>query len=426
MITNRILIVLIFLAGLFSSCSRVSVSPSANPSGSSVKFYGDHFGNFLSTFNPTIDGGYVFGGYTISSPSSEQQGFIQKCDNKGNVEWYQTYGGPKQDLFWAVHPTSDGGYIAAGATTSYGLGVAQNNQSAYLIKTDGSGNITWQKTYGGPSNNIFYEVSEAPDKSLIAVGSQAGQYYVVKTNPNGDTLWTRTLFKGYVRSFATSVAYDTAGNIAIAGFENRSVDSFEGNPTYSLLTPNGKFLIKYINYNNFGNIYKGYGGALYHSYNINNNAIVPTVINLSNPLFCEKIISRPDGFIYVLNQQGFQSLLLFKIDFNGKLSWSNIYFAKGAVYFNDATNTPDGGLLISGGSYDFIQSDHFKYLWLLNTDANGKKTNESYIPFQENCWAVGAILNGNKIAIAANLTTTSNIHANFFGFLTTDQNGNIK
>src|ERR1017187_6551491 len=200
-----------------TSCIKLKVSPSENQSSSTVKFYGDQYGNFLSTFVPTPDGGYVFGGYTINSNGLEQQGFIQKCNQKGGLEWYQTYGGPKLDLFWVVRPTTDGGYIAAGATTSYGSGanLNYNLQNAYLVKTDSRGNVLWQKTFGGNNGDLFYDVNETSDKGFVAVGSAGGQFYMVKTNQNGDSLWTRSLFKGYSRSYGASVAIGPNGNIAV-------------------------------------------------------------------------------------------------------------------------------------------------------------------------------------------------------------------
>ena len=249
---------------------------------------------------------------------------------------------------------------------------------------------------------------------------------MVKTNQNGDSLWTRSLFKGYSRSYGASVAIGPNGNIAVAGFEENK-DTFGGYPTYSYLTPNGVILYHHIVYHDIGTVFNGFGGALFNSYIINNTSFTPFSLNLANPLVCEKIVSKPDGFTYVINLQGLKSIIVFKIDFNGNLIWIKQYLGKkGEVYISDATNNLNGGVLISGGTFDYNPADPYYYSWLLNTDANGNKLTESFIPLIENSWAAGAIATGNSIAVGLNLTTPSNTHANYFGFLLTDKDGKIR
>ena len=405
---------------LLSACTKVPSPGNSQASTSGIKFYGNQYGNYLSTFGPTSDGGYLFGGYTVNSDSQGQQGFIQKADKNGSLLWYKTYGGTKQDLFWVVRPTSDGGYIAAGTTTSFGNGASLNNnlQDAYIVKTDANGNQQWQKTYGGPSADLFYDVEEAPDHGFVAVGSKAGQFYVVKMDQNGDSLWTRQLFKGYIRSFGASVAFGPNGEVAIAGYEQNKDTQLLGYPSYSYLTPGGTFLIHYMEYN--VNVL----GYLYNTSGINNSSYIQSFINLSNPICCEKIISRPDGFIFVANDQGFKAIQVFKIDLHGNQLWAKLFTGiGGAVFFNDATNGPDGNLLISGGTYQLNSTKSDYYGWLLNIDGNGNKLMESFLPVPENAWNAGAVFSGAGIGVGINLTTPTNTHANYFGFIRTDKNG---
>jgi len=419
---------LFFLAVSFCSCSKVQVSPQNNTSTSAIKLYGYQYGNFLSSFQATPDGGYVFGGYTINSDSDGQQGFIQKCDHNGIVKWYKLFGGPKQDLFWMVRPTSDGGYIAAGATTSFGFGAELNNnlQDAYLVRTDGNGNLLWQKTYGSKSTDIFYDVAEAPDHGFVAVGSEGGQFFMVKTDQNGDSLWTRTLFKGYIRSFGASIAFGPNGEIAVASYEQNKDTALLAFCAFSYLTPDGTFLLHHVQYNNL-QYNANVETYLYNSSTLNNSSTIQATINLSNTLCCEKIISRPNGFIIVENSNGFKAVDISKIDFQGNIIWANLYSGiGGAVYFNDATNGPNGGLLISGGTFQLNSSNSSYYNWLLSIDANGNKLMESFLPIPENAWAAGAVFSGTDIAEGINLTTPLNTHANYFGFLLTDKNGNPK
>jgi len=67
-------------------------------------------------------------------------------------EWANTYGGSEED--WAsIQQTSDGGYIVAGWTLSFGAGY-----DAWVLKLDSSGNVQWQKTYGGTDHDYAYSI----------------------------------------------------------------------------------------------------------------------------------------------------------------------------------------------------------------------------------------------------------------------------
>src|SRR5260221_986465 len=59
--------------------------------------------------------------------------------------WAKSYGGTGDDQAYAVAATSDGGYVVAGTTQSFGT----LTYDAWVLKLDGSGHVNWQKTYGG-------------------------------------------------------------------------------------------------------------------------------------------------------------------------------------------------------------------------------------------------------------------------------------
>ena len=98
------------------------------------------------TIQQTADGGYV-----ISSTSSADA-WVLKLNANGNVVWQKTYGGPSYDQGNSIRQTADGGYIVAGTTASFGAG----GYDVWLLRLDGSGGITWQKTYGGVSGDYTY------------------------------------------------------------------------------------------------------------------------------------------------------------------------------------------------------------------------------------------------------------------------------
>jgi hypothetical protein len=110
-----------------------------------------------------------------------------------DTSWTKCYGGTGDDVAYSVQQTSDGGYIIVGSTESYGAGAAD----VWLLKTDENGDILWTKTYGGSNTDIANEVLQTADGGFILVGttssfSNGTQVYVIKTNENGDSTWTKT------------------------------------------------------------------------------------------------------------------------------------------------------------------------------------------------------------------------------------------
>lgn len=93
--------------------------------------------------------------------------------------WSQTYGGPNNDLAEAMIQTSDGGYALAGYTWSFS---DDNSALCWLIKVDSSGNMEWNKTYGGQ------ETSSPSADSMAMIQTSDGGYalscFIAKTLGN--------------------------------------------------------------------------------------------------------------------------------------------------------------------------------------------------------------------------------------------------
>jgi hypothetical protein len=102
-----------------------------------AKTYGGINWDFAQSVQQTSDGGYIMAGYTYSFGAGGSDIFLIKTDASGNVQWAKTYGGTNNERAYSVRQTSDGGYIVAGWTFSFGAG----NGDLFLIKTDANGNI---------------------------------------------------------------------------------------------------------------------------------------------------------------------------------------------------------------------------------------------------------------------------------------------
>ena len=120
----------------------------------------------IGSFAPTGDGGFIAAGWTASFGAGGSDAWVIKLDAIGNVTWERAYGGTNYDAARSIRPTGDGGYIVAGTTNSYGAG----NSDAWLLKLDAVGNIIWQRTYGGTSNDYAYSVILGPGGGYIVAG----------------------------------------------------------------------------------------------------------------------------------------------------------------------------------------------------------------------------------------------------------------
>jgi hypothetical protein len=114
----------------------------------------------------------------------------------GTVTWIRTYGGPRSDVGHSVQQTADGGYIVGGTRHDT---VGPDWSSVYLVRTDENGDTLWTKTIGGAYSTEGNCVRQTSDGGLIVAGTTISvpggnpAIYLVKTDANGNEAWSRTL-----------------------------------------------------------------------------------------------------------------------------------------------------------------------------------------------------------------------------------------
>jgi hypothetical protein len=145
----------------------------------------------------TADGGFVLSG-TVQARTYpfENLFFLLKLDARGNIVWQKGYGGVNGTYGHTSEQggaaaTSDGGYVLAGQSN-----VFQQAVNGWILRTDGSGNIVWQKSYSGltsDAGNVFNGIIQTSDGGFAATGDSwtpdltygGPGLWLVKIDPNG-------------------------------------------------------------------------------------------------------------------------------------------------------------------------------------------------------------------------------------------------
>jgi len=314
-----------------------------------TKTYGGSERDEARSVQQTSDGSYIVTGYTKSFGSGKADVWLIKTDPDGDTLWTKTYGGPEWDEARSVQQTSDGGYIVTGWTCSFGAGEAD----VWLLKTDADGDTLWTRTYGDTGYDAGYSVQQTPDEGYIIVGFTASvgpgeiqHVYVIKTDADGDTLWTSIYSGGAGTTRGSSVKQTSDGCYIIAGDTYIFSEVVSSSEVYLIKTDaNGDSLWT-----------RTYGGDHGSDYGIS---------------VCE----TSDGS-YIITGTSYYSgrwyeVLLLKTDADGDSLWARTY---GQDHRHDhgrsVCETSDGGYIIAGAKQTDVLS-HYN-IYLMKTDENGE------------------------------------------------------
>jgi hypothetical protein len=193
-----------------------------------TRTYGGSDLDYAESVVQTLDGGYVLAGCTRLFSGAFFEMYLVKTDSMGNTSWSETYAGADDRKAYSVQQTRDGGYIIAGYNPFYG-GIEYD---IYLLKTNNQGDTLWSRIYGGSDIDRAFAVQQTIDGGYIIAGSTTSfgagyeDVYIVKTDSLGDTLWTHT-YGGTDGERANSIQQTANGSYIVAGITS-SYGSGEG------------------------------------------------------------------------------------------------------------------------------------------------------------------------------------------------------
>jgi hypothetical protein len=187
--------------------------------------YGGVFYDSVFSIQQTQDGGYIALGETYSFGAGDYDILVMKLDSAGAVTWQKAYGGSSRESAHSIGQTTDGGYILAGGTHSFGTG----ERDAWILKLDSAGAVTWQKTYGGSSSEFAYSIQQTSDGGYILAGGTnsfgAGTWaiWVLKLDAIGSVDWQKIYNGTAGQKWANSIQQTEDKGFIIGGVNEPSV-----------------------------------------------------------------------------------------------------------------------------------------------------------------------------------------------------------
>lgn len=189
--------------------------------------YVDHGFDVLENANNEIIMAGTLGGFYNPTSTDflnrDADIFVIKTDGNGNEIWSKTYGGESHDWAKSIIESPEGGYFICGSSQSEGAG----SFDLFLMKIDEDGNQIWMKTYGGDDWEYGESVQWSTDQHLYLLGTSAsfsGNYkpdhFLVKTNLNGDIIWSETFGGPYSDYSSGLVATPDSGCVFTGWTDN--------------------------------------------------------------------------------------------------------------------------------------------------------------------------------------------------------------
>jgi hypothetical protein len=335
-------------------CSFLVVSAVASSGWSQT--YGGTEDELALSVIATSDGGYALTGWVRYSGAGGSDFWLVKTDSNGAMEWNRTYGGAKSDEAHSLVETADGGYAIAGFTSG------AEYRNFWLVKTDANGIMEWNRAYNETNDDGAFSLVATADGGYalagwtVALGPEAYDFWLVKTDALGNMEWNRTYGEGTV----TSLIATSDGGYALAGAANSS----DGSSTDFYLAKTGSF----------GNMEwnKTYGGtgddmALSLVATSDGGYALAGASDYVSAIFAyhgDSWLVKTDTLeVIAASSSPGSKFWLVKTDAAGNMQWNKTYSVTGFDIAVSLAATSDGGYALCG-STSMVKTDEFgNLLW---------------------------------------------------------------
>lgn len=360
----------------------------------------------------TPDGGYIMAG-DVASNSHDVSGnhgiydfWVVRLDAAGAIQWKKSFGGSDYDIPYSMALTSDGGALVAGMTDSFDGDVTGNHggRDVWIVKVSDSGNMQWQKCYGGSANESANTIIKTTDGGFVFAGFSSsmdgdanvqhdnGDFWIVKLNEAGVIQWQKsyggskfdnayaiiqTTDNGFLVTGETqSSDYDVSGHHSkrdawvVKLNENGEMEwqkclgGSEEDITFSVLqNADGSYMAAGYSLSSDGDVSSNEGKADYwvvklssagdilweKSYGGSEHDFGYTI--LLSPLggYVLGGYSASDNAVVTGNHGGYDFWMV-RADEDGNILWQNCYGGNNAEFFHSFASTSDDGFILIGYS----------------------------------------------------------------------------
>ncbi|SHM44821.1 T9SS type B sorting domain-containing protein [Flavobacterium xinjiangense] len=326
----------------------------------------------LTSAKETTDGGYILGGYSSSGISGEKTQnsrgaddyWVVKLDANRNIIWDKTFGGTGVDRLTSIIQTSDGGYLIGGSSNSNISGEkadnSRGNLDMWIIKIDASGNIMWQKTFGGNNSDWVQSIVKTTDGGYILAGSShsnisgeksensrgLGDFWFLKIDSTGTIVWQKTI-GGNNGDYAKSIIATSEGNYIIGGDSSSNIS---GDKTEK--TVNNSTDVWLLKINDLGQILwqKDIGADSTEAFAdirmTSDNGFILGIMSYSGISGYKTEASRGDRDYWIV-----------KLDSTGKFEWDKTVGGDSLDQTQSIVQAKDGGYVALGWSQSTISGD---------------------------------------------------------------------
>jgi len=186
----------------------------------------------------SLDDGVLLVG-NVFLPSGDTDGYVVKIDDEGNIIWNRTLGGENVDKLFSAVATQDG-FVLVGLTQSFG-----NDSDVWVVKMDSDGSEVGGRTYGGAMEEAGRAIAKAEGNHYVVAGytNSMGKgdydFLLLKIGASGNIVWNKT-YGGTQSDKAYAVA-ETAGGCVVVG-DTRSKGEGESDAWIIKVDVNGELV----------------------------------------------------------------------------------------------------------------------------------------------------------------------------------------